>query len=477
MKKKTCLCFLSLAWFPLSAASDEDLRVLVKELSQQVKQLSSRVNQLEHRLAQEQGTDRQTTAENGSFPKPASVTTAVTPASSGDGGKEKKEAKPVTAGDVKGTFKIPGTDTSLAIGGYVKLDVSYNSVSAGPNNYADLLLIPSAIPVIDGPGEHSEVLFNARESRLWLKSFTPTAWGDLGTYLEMDFYAFQVPGEDPVPGNKRSISGYSPRLRHAYGSLGNLLAGQTWSTFMNVSAVPETNDHGGPVGQIFVRQPLIRWTQPFAVVGTPMEFQAALESPDSTLTRADGSRSAPDDSRYPDAVVRLNYNPDWGNLSLAGLARQIRIADNDQHHDSAAWGGALSLAGRIKLFELDNIRFMFNYGNALGRYTSLNVFNDGSVDRRGNIALNSVYGGFLSYQHYWTPSWRSTLAYGFGQIDNPGFVAQSVSQQVQSVHVNLLWSPLLQTTIGLEYIYALRELEDGRRGDLQRVQFSTRFNF
>ena len=88
-----------------------------------------------------------------------------------------------------------------------------------------------------------------------------------------------------------------------------------------------------------------------------------------------------------------------------------------------------------------------------------------------------VYGGFLTYQHGWSPTWRSTVAYAFAHADNPSFVAKSVNEQAQSVHVNLLWSPLLQTTIGLEYIHASRELGSGREGDLHRVEFSTRFNF
>ncbi|MCK7579327.1 MAG: porin [Chromatiales bacterium] len=165
----------------------------------------------------------------------------------------KKEDRPVTVGDVKGSFKIPGTDTSLAFGGYVKVDAIYNSVSTGADRIADQFLIPPAIPVGSSTrGEHSELTLTARESRLWLKSFTPTVWGDLNTYLEMDFYA-----DDPI--DERVTNPHGPRLRHAYGTLGNLLGGQTWSTFMNVAALPELNDFGGPVGQIFVRQPLIRW--------------------------------------------------------------------------------------------------------------------------------------------------------------------------------------------------------------------------
>jgi outer membrane murein-binding lipoprotein Lpp len=477
------LFLLLLGVLAVPATADDDLRALVKELSAQVKQLSSRVHELEHKLAQEQETRRQA-ATSPANPDQTTATaatqaSATAPTSAMATEPARKEAKPVTVGDVKGSYKIPGTDTSLAIGGYAKLDAIYNSASArgGSNNINNLMLIPSAIPVGSNLGEHSETVFNARESRIWLKSFTPTILGDLNTYLEMDFMSFQPPGDAPVPGDERVTNGYSPRLRHAYGSLGNLLGGQTWTTFLNVAALPELNDFGGPIGQIFVRQALIRWTQPFSLAGAPLEFQTALENPETTLTLPNGDRITPDDDRAPDVVARLNYNPVWGSLSVAGLARQIRYSDNNHHQASEAWGGAVSLAGKVRTYGLDNFRFMLNYGNGLGRYTSYNLFNDAVLNSSGHIDLLDVYGGFLAYQHFWSPAWRSTVAYGFAHADYPPFVAQSVSKQAQSVHVNLLWSPLLQATIGLEYIYGLRQLENGQEGDLQRVEFSTRFSF
>ncbi len=45
--------------------------------------------------------------------------------------------------------------------------------------------------------------------------------GDLNTYMEMDFFAFQSLG------NERVSNSYAPRLRHAFGSLGSFLAEQT----------------------------------------------------------------------------------------------------------------------------------------------------------------------------------------------------------------------------------------------------------
>jgi hypothetical protein len=462
---------------PVILATEEDLKALVKELAGQVNQLSARVIELEQQL-------KPGKKENESTPPKQAVASGRGTSASSTGRDQSQtitsavESKPVTIGDVKGSYKIPGTNTSLAIGGYAKLDTIYNSTSVGGDggsNAGDQLLLPSQIP-FRRTGEHSQITFHPRESRFWLKSFTPTVWGDLNTYLEMDFFAVQASGIE------RFNNSHSPGLRHVFGSLGHFLAGQTWSTFMNVAALPELNDFGGPVGRVFMRQPLIRWTEPFQWAGINSEIQFALESPESALfdvNNCDTTRCVlrtPDDDQAPDIVARLNFNPSWGTLSLAGLGRQIRIAE--RNHEQEAWGGALSLQGRVKIpGESDNLNFMLSYGNGLGRYVSNSSFPDGALNRTGRLDLITSYSGYLAYQHFWNSQWRSTVAYGVNEVDNPSFLPGIVSKRVQSAHINLLWSPLLQTTFGLEYIYALRELKNGDEGHLHRVQFSTRYNF
>ena len=83
----------------------------------------------------------------------------------------------------------------------------------------------------------------------------------------------------------------------------------------------------------------------------------------------------------------------------------------------------------------------------------------------------------VSYQHWWNKQWRSNLTYGYATAKQPEFVNPLLNQQVQSVHANLIWSPISQTTLGMEYIFAERELINGQKGELQRIQFSARYSF
>ncbi len=385
----------------------------------------------------------------------------------------------VTAGDTKNSIKLPGTDTSLSWGGYTKLDAIYNSdATEGASKFQNELYIPSTVRVGNTQGEKKEIHFHAKESRLWFKSFTPTDWGALTAYIETDIFNLQSTDSE------RITNGNTPRLRHAFGSLGNFLAGQTWTTFMPVYALPETNDFGGPAGQIFGRQAQVRWKQP-TDWGS---WQVALENPESTLSipaANGGGRADPSDDRVPDIVLRADYKDTWGQASIAGLVRQFRADGTFGGSggaptidvDDSEWGGAISVATKIKVFDRDVIKASAQYGH-LGRYQSYNAFNGAEIKDEDEIDTVESLGAFVAYQHWWTPTIRSTWSLGYGEADNnKRRVGDNATESIWSSHLNLLWSPVPNTRFGVEWLHANRELESGQDGKLDRVQFSAKYGF
>ncbi len=463
-------CSTVLLVLPLNGYSQQDMGELIKELTTQIKELqkqvarsNARIDELEQRLKDRQ--DAQAVAVT-------PVTTQApqsAPAENrlAENNSKEKDSKPVvTAGDTKGTFKVPGTETSIAIGGFVKLDALFSDTSTGKDSFGNQRVELAEIPVTAlQPGENDQITLHAKESRFWFKSFTPSSWGDINTYMEIDFF-----------GDER-LYNYTPRLRHAYGTIGNFLAGQTWTTFLNSQALADTLDNNNVGILLSLRQPQVRWTQPFTLAQLPMEGIVALEAPRSYIfDAANNGITKHNSSHYPDIVARLNFLPTWGNLSLAAMARQAQYSPSASDGEQSIWGGGVSLAGKINTYGADNIRFMLDYGNALGRYGPNNFFADAAVDSDSSLQLITTYSGMFAYQHWWNEAWRSTFAYGIAYADQPKF-ATLANQQAQSFHANLLWSPVTQTTIGLEYIYANRELVNEQNGELQRVQFSTRFNF
>ncbi len=390
---------------------------------------------------------------------------------------EKKQAATVpdnvvTGGATKGSFKLPGSNTSVTLGGYVKLDAVFSNPSAGVATKGDLFLDPTAIPVgpTAGNNERNQVKFGARESRLFVKTNTPTSVGDLNTHVEFDFY-----GAD---GNESVSNSHGFRLRHAYGTLGNFLAGQTWTNFMNPAALPDTLDFGGPVGQIFDRQAQVRWTQPFGGPGSATSglWSVGLENPEAVVQIPGGASFRADTDRLPDVTGQVLFNTSIGKISVHGLVRQVRVDSKAPAVVDEKLGGAVSVAGVIPTVGKDDFRFTASAGNAIGRYSD-GFFPDGVVGSDGQIRLPKQWGWFAAYRHYWFDQLRSNLVLSTAGENNPAGAPATTNKSTRSAHLNLIWSPVANSDLGLEYIYADRKTEDGLKGNLNRLQASAKYAF
>jgi hypothetical protein len=111
----------------------------------------------------------------------------------------------------------------------------------------------------------------------------------------------------------------------------------------------------------------------------------------------------------------------------------------------------------------------------------LNAFNDGYVDANGDIETIDQWGLTLAYRHMWSDKWNSTFSVSAIAADNPGIgefaLADSLAKEYQSFHANLSYMPAPGLRFGGELIYATKELEDGRDGDLSRFQFAAKYAF
>lgn len=365
-------------------------------------------------------------------------------------------------------------DTEIQIGGYVKLDGAFSSYSDGNSATAGIgedFLVPSTIPV-GGEGGDTKYHASAKSSRLFIKSHTEFGAGAVNTHLEIDAMASSQ-------GDERISNSYAQRLRHAYvdwqmDENRSLLAGQTWSTFFNVGALPEGLDFVGPVGTLFERQPQVRYSQRLG----SGQVQFAAENPASTLYN--GSENPYDDNSTPDFVLR--YNNSIGDLSYSAASMSRELAYEDGSARESRRGYAVSLSGKLQLGR-DDLRFMYSYGNALGRYLGLNSYRAGIIEADGDINLIDQHGGFLALRHFWSDEWRSNLVLSATAADNPDTVADMTAAAYQSLHLNLLYSPLPKMTLGGEYIFASKEVENisgllvDDEGDVQRLQFSMKYVF
>jgi hypothetical protein len=385
-----------------------------------------------------------------------------------------KRSDAVTGGSMPGSFKLPGSETSIKLGGYVKFDAIYSDITQGVNAVANQQTVDSSIPV--GPNgsptdnKKGQLTFHARQTRLNLATSTPTSEGALTTFIEGDFF-----GAD---GNESVTNSNGFRIRHAYGALGGFLAGQYWTNFFDDNVYAETVDFGGPVGEIFIRQAQARWTQRYETG----EWSASLENPESLfalsgspLTAGSATPFRSDRDHYPDIVGRVKSKNEFGTFNAALMARNIRI-DTPAAAD-AKWGQAVSLTAVIPVGN-DDFRADLNAGNAIGRYQLSGFFPDGYVDASGRVRLAQARSGYAAYRHRWSPTLRSSLILAASQTDTPdGGTFNGFNKSARSGHLNLIYSPVPQVNLGAELIEEKRTVVDGDFGTLRRVQFAAQYLF
>ncbi|WP_045118920.1 DcaP family trimeric outer membrane transporter [Haliangium ochraceum] len=359
--------------------------------------------------------------------------------------------------------------TTFRWGGYVKLDVMYSTSSlGGASNLTDYAIIPGAVPVPESEGGGNFNL-NARESRFWFATTTPSSYGDIGTLIELDFVGF-----DASLGNERTSSPSTPRLRHAYGTWNGFMIGQGWSTWMDLEALPEKNDFGSPAGRSFARQALIRYTHAIEGVG---DLQVAIENPETTLTGTDGARIVPSDDLMPDTVAKFTYRAPWGHAAAAGIVRGISVdsAVADEKDFALGFGGRLS--GKIMLGDKNNLRLDATAGRGVGRYIAFNAYNDGELTADGEIELIDVVATLLSAQVWLDDNWRINLVGSASQALNNDEALGGSTKRLLSTHANVMVNITPSLRLALEHIFITRELENEADGALHRVQGSFRFTF
>jgi len=374
------------------------------------------------------------------------------------------------AAPLRATTIMPGAveGTRFSFGGFVKLDAMLTDTDGGEiadGSAGRLLYLPGAIPV-GGDDEGSDFDAHAQFSRFWFAADTTLDSGDvLRGYLEFDLFGGAL-------GNEVATNTYGVTVRHAYATWNGWLAGQTWSNFQDVAALPDAVDFIGPTdGTVFVRQAQLRYSR------GPWSF--ALENPETILTPNLGNvtRLVSDDNTLPDLTARWTRRSDAGHFSVAGLLRQLKH-ETTTGIDASDTGFGISLSGRRQFGPSDDLRVMLIGGRGISRYIGLATANDGVLDADGDIEATDTLAGFAAWRHVWTPTLRSNLIASIADYRNDAaLTGDGITSRVQSLSGNLIWTLLPKLDVGVELRLAERELESGVDGRLDRLQFHAKYSF
>jgi hypothetical protein len=376
-------------------------------------------------------------------------------------------AAAVEAGDKPRSWKIPGTNTSMRIGGriYAHLTWDWAGVTTDPANRTRGANVAAVAPegsMIDNQFNGGHWQFTARYTRLWFQTSTPTDWGEFGTYIEGDFSPSQ---------------GELFRLRYAYGTLGPFLAGQADSLFRAGFIEGDPMDINGPPGTPGSRTPQVRYTHN---LGGGLSVAASLENPVDSIRGG-----SPSGQRWPELGVALDYRMPSARVYVAGLFKQIEHDTGTGNNSDKAFGWGVLVAGEYQItpkFWVAGVGYVGEGTGNSGGGIAQAGFTDAIFVAANHIEPLFYYGGFGAAEYRLTDTIRIRGLFGFALQDVEKAVARNAipggtSHYVWGAEGNLEWYPVPGVRFGVGYHHSFNSRYNGPNAQVSRVILRGRFDF
>jgi DcaP outer membrane protein len=437
----------------------------------EVEQLKQRLQQLEQTVVELKGQITAIEETKKQSPAPAIVQatysdSAVAPATA------------ATASDAAPKPQVAKGESTFEVYGFAMLDAGYQVKQNDPNWFD--VVRPTKLPSF--PNEfapNGNTYFSVRQSRLGVRSSTPTKYGELKTQFEFELFGTGAQAGQTIF-----------RLRHAWGELGQFGAGQQNSVFMDGDVFPNTIEYWGPNGMVLFRNVQFRW-MPLRgrnAVSIALERPGASADQGRFVDRIE-LQGVTGHFNLPDLTANVRWTRDWGHFQVAGLLRRIawRDTNNDQFDLSgSAVGAGLNLTSALKFGENSTGKFAFVFGQGIQNY-----MNDADVDvgiktnlaagdpRRPIVGKALPMWSFIAYlDHYWNKRWSTSVGYSLMDVDNSNGQAADAFHRGHYASGNLLYYPWENVLMGGEFIWGRRENSlDGFKSDDFRIQFSFKYNF
>ncbi|RJF68634.1 porin [Rhodopseudomonas palustris] len=353
-----------------------------------------------------------------------------------------------------GFYYVPGTDTCIKLGGYIRAEYAtnasgmtetpaWNGNAGQQNRLANQTIYRSRADVNIDTRTATEygVVRTYFDSVFTWTSGDAVAGGSLGVYFAFVQFAGFTFG--------KAVSQFSTPWNGSPGNItSNLLGGDDTST--GVNQVSYTAEFGNGVsGSISLEdQSSYRQAQGvsnvFNVAGLGATNTAA-----TWLSGAGVGTSYTAGTQIPDIVGKIRVDQAWGLFQVSAAAHQIRASYYNPSlettgHPDDKWGYAVLAALSIKNLPTgpgDTINFDATYADGAIRYviggTSPNNFSmfgnnsipgtyqsiafgsavDGVFTTGGGIETTKAWGIRGAFNHNWTPQWATSLFGAYTSVD------------------------------------------------------------
>ena len=418
-----------------------------------------------------------------------------------------------------GFYYIPGTDTCIKIGGAARLDTTFNGGTYDTPLFAG----------VGASGTRARDNFTSRARFGFnVDSRTNTEYGMLRTFANT-----QMQWTD----SKDTIAGGDFVLDFGFIQFAGFTMGKAVSAFDTQWVLAQPTISSGLVGGSDDKTGILQFAYT-AEFGNGFSSTISLEAPRvyrrggvydvndafgvpgiSTATNSEAG------SRMPDVVGNVRLDQTWGSLHFGAALHEVAMSYNGLteatgHYDSK-YGYALSGGFEIKNLPTgvnDTLRADFTYAHGASTYVfggsqNTNRSGYGMFGQSGlagayqsigfgqyadayfgspggagvaDLQLSTDIGARIFYEHYWSPTWRTSLfgtiarhentgtangmllaklnAGGALGVGSSGAVSGDLNFTVWQIGTRTAWSPIKNLTFSAEVIYT--KLETGLSGTL-----------
>ena len=377
-----------------------------------------------------------------------------------------------------GFYYIPGTDTCLKMGGYVRVQAEYNMGGGG-------------VAVGDSAGGElsqgrftrdltNDINYRVRGAISW-DVRQQTEYGTLRTYIRFG-------AENTTPNATGGGTTFNPFWDRAFIQFAGFTVGRSQSFFdlftyggaysyHNVRVSGDTGASGqnlwaytaqfgnGFSGTLSVEDPATRkgGTVDLAAVGFPLIPAAALVA-DNAFAINNGATAF--GFRVPDIIANLRVDQAWGFAGISAALHDVSGAYYGANaaanvppfggvgngHPEDKYGWALAGGAKFNLAGGDMIGFNVCYAEgAPGFCTNNAVFTlynsnnsvgvgwiaDGVFANGTHIELTKVWSALAGYEHIWNPKWRTSVVRRLRQRQ----LRRRCDQPDPAAHCRACWRP------------------------------------
>jgi porin-like protein len=363
-----------------------------------------------------------------------------------------------------GFYYIPGTDTCLKIGGYLRVQAEYNAGAGG-------------VPIGGNTGGEAgqgrftrdltnDINYRVRGAISW-DVRQQTEYGTLRTYIRFG-------AENTTPAATGGGTTFNPFWDRAFIQFAGFTVGRSQSFFdlftyggaysyHNVRVSGDTGASGqnlwaytaqfgnGFSGTLSLEDPATRKGSGTIDVTAPAFFGfngGTVNDNGMTINTTAGGGFG---FRVPDVVANLRVDQAWGFAGISGALHDAsgayyatpNVVNNGHPADKYGWAAAAG--ARFNLPGGDMIGFNVCYTEgAAGFCTNQGAFQlynnsvnvglawiaDGVFNTGTDIELTRVWSALAAYEHVWNPKWRTAWGGGYVNVDYNGAATNIINARL-----------------------------------------------